>query len=94
MHKQKVNLKMVLLSISAIFSLVGALIFSYLYFDLYWRHRGLFNEQGRYFDQNTLVVYHEQNSILFLPEITLLLLSLVFGIFYKKLSLKSVQPKL
>jgi hypothetical protein len=48
-----------------------------LYFTLYWPYRRLFNEEGRYFDADRLVVYHEQAGLLIVPAIVVLLLAAV-----------------
>ncbi len=49
----------------------------FLYFTLYWPYRRLFNEEGRYFDADRLVVYHEQAGLLIVPAIVVLLLAAV-----------------
>lgn len=55
------------------------MLFWFFYVTLYWRHRGLFNEEGRYFDESSLVVYHEQNAALIVPALGFLLLACALG---------------
>ena len=50
----------------------------FLYFSLYWPYRGLFNEQGRYFDEHGLVVHHEQAGLLVVPALGFLASALLF----------------
>ncbi len=41
--------------------------FAWLYYELYWRWRALFNSEGRYFDEDDMVVHHQQNEVLIIP---------------------------
>lgn len=61
--------------------LSGALagLFGFLYFSLYWPYRGLFNEEGRYFDEQGLVVHHEQAGLLIVPALGFLASALLFA---------------
>jgi NADH:ubiquinone oxidoreductase subunit 5 (subunit L)/multisubunit Na+/H+ antiporter MnhA subunit len=54
----------------------------FFYFVLYWRHRDRFNEAGRYIDETTMVVYHEQSSLLVIPAVAVSALAVVFGYFW------------
>ena len=45
-------------AVSAISSAL-ALLCAYLFYDVYWQYRTLFDENGRYFDAQTAVVYHD-----------------------------------
>jgi hypothetical protein len=54
----------------------------FLYFVLYWPYREKFDEAGRYFDETTLVVYHEQSSMLLFPAVVFFILSLGFTAFW------------
>lgn len=57
-----------------------AAIFGFFYLFLYWPYRDLFNDEGRYFDQQGLVVYHEQASLLMIPALAFLVLALLFAV--------------
>ncbi len=46
---------------------LSAAFFAWLYYDLYWRWRGRFNAEGRYFDEDAVVVYRQQNEALVIP---------------------------
>lgn len=46
---------------------IGAAMFGWLYYDLFWRWRAHFNSEGRYFDEETMMVYHQQSSALAIP---------------------------
>ncbi len=65
---------------AAIVSGALACTFGLFYCFFYWLYRGLFNEEGRYFDAQSLVVYHEQNRLLLVPTLALLALALLFGV--------------
>jgi hypothetical protein len=59
--------------------------FGLFYYQGYWRWRGLFNSEGRYFDPPDSVVHHQQNEVLIVPlaiclGFTLLGLALAFGL--------------
>ncbi|WP_290886390.1 hypothetical protein [Arenimonas sp.] len=69
-----------LLLAAALASGASAAVFGYLYFSLYWPYRGLFNEQGRYFDAQRLVVHHDQASLLAVPLLAFLVISILFGV--------------
>ena len=51
--------------------------FGVLYYALYWRYRGLFNEDGRYLDTHDLVMHHAQNAVLIVPAGAFALLALL-----------------
>ena len=46
---------------------LGAALSGWLYYDLYWRWRPHFDADGRYFDERTMVVHHQQNEALLAP---------------------------
>jgi len=69
-----------LLLCAAILFSGATVFFGFFYFSLYWPYRTLFNEEGRYFDENTLIVYHEQNGLLIIPALACLALALLFGV--------------
>ena len=66
-----------ILLLAAFLSSATTIFFGFLYFTLYWPYRDLFNEEGRYFDEQNAVVYHEQNGLLIVPTLAFLLLSLL-----------------
>jgi hypothetical protein len=41
--------------------------FGLLYYEGYWRWRGRFNSEGRYFDAEDAVVHHVDAEVLILP---------------------------
>lgn len=47
--------------LAAAVGLIGAFFF-WIYIEFYWKYRDLF-ENGRYFDPDEGVVYHEQSAI-------------------------------
>jgi len=51
--------------VSAAIALLCGLMFSFLY----WPYRRLFDEEGRYFDANTAVVYHSESGVLIVPTV-------------------------
>ena len=53
--------------------------FGFLYYELYWKYRGLFNEQGRYFDEADMVVHHDDAAFLIVPTIAALLLAFLLA---------------
>ena len=69
-----------ILLLAAAVSGAAALFFGFFYCSLYWPYRGLFNEEGRYFDEQNLVVYHEQNGLFIVPTLVCLALALLFGV--------------
>lgn len=57
--------------------------FWFLYFSLYWPHRERFNEAGRYIDETTMVVYHQQSGLLVIPAVASSVLALVLAYFWR-----------
>lgn len=57
---------------------MASAFFGLLYYGLYWKYRGLFNELGRYYDERDAVVYHDQAAILIVPTVASLLLAFLF----------------
>lgn len=68
-----------LLLAATLISGASAALFGFLYFSLYWPYRGLFNEEGRYFNGDTLVVHHEQTGLFIVPALAFLVLAFVFA---------------
>jgi hypothetical protein len=56
---------------------MAAVLFGFFYYALYWRYRGLFNEEGRYLDPQELVVHHAQDAVLAVPAGLFALLAIV-----------------
>ncbi|HEU4460106.1 MAG TPA: hypothetical protein VFR90_13370 [Methylibium sp.] len=67
------------LKAAAAFSTVSSLTLWFLYFTLYWFRREKFAGAGRYFDEATLVVHHEQTGVLLLPAVVLSVIAVVLG---------------
>jgi hypothetical protein len=57
---------------------IASALFGFFYYTLYWRYRGLFNEDGRYLDTHDLVVHHAQAAMLALPAGGFALLAIVW----------------
>ena len=53
--------------IIAILSLLASLFFAYLFYEMYWQWRNLFDENGRYFDAAESVVYASEAKFYALP---------------------------
>ena len=53
--------------------------FGFLYYALYWKYRGLFNEQGRYFDEAAMVVHHDDAAFFIVPTVAALLLAVLLA---------------
>ena len=56
--------------------------FGFLYYALYWKYRGLFNEQGRYFDEAAMVVHHDDAAFFIVPTIVALLLAVLLALWW------------
>lgn len=69
-----------LLLAAALISGTLAAVFSYLFLSLYWPYRDLFNEEGRYFDGQNVVVTHEQSGFLVVPALAFLAFALLFAV--------------
>jgi hypothetical protein len=69
-----------LLYVASAVSAVGAIFFSAFYYLSYWRWRGLFNEEGRYFHEPDAVVYHQQSAMLLLPAVLAAVVAIVLWI--------------
>jgi len=72
------------LLVSAVLSAAASIVSWFLYFTLYWPFRGRFDADGRYFDEKTLAVYHQQSGILVVPAVACLLVALLAGISWWK----------
>jgi NADH:ubiquinone oxidoreductase subunit 5 (subunit L)/multisubunit Na+/H+ antiporter MnhA subunit len=64
---------------AALLSAAASLGCWFLYFTLYWPYRGRFNEEGRYLDEATQVVHHEQSGVLVFPAVAFMVLAVAFG---------------
>lgn len=64
---------------AAVLCLITSLGCWLFYFTLYWPYRALFNEDGRFIDEATMVVYHQQSGVLLLPALAFLLLAVIAG---------------
>ena len=68
--------------IAALFCGAVSLAMWFLYFALYWPYRDLFDEAGRYLDETTMVVYHEQSGLLVIPAVASSILALALTCFW------------
>ena len=68
---------------------VLALLCAFLFYDGYWQHSELFDNNGRYFDSETTVVYHDTSFYWAPIAIVLAGLSCFSYLYLKRLSLKS-----
>lgn len=74
-----------LIAIVASLLAVVSLCLWFLFYDLYWQHRGDFNAAGRYFDAMSGVMYHDQSWLLIVPVLGFLLASLLFAVLFARL---------
>ncbi|MDR2213732.1 MAG: hypothetical protein LBE21_08940 [Pseudomonadales bacterium] len=74
----KFRIVQLLLLCATLLSGAAAALFGFLYFSLYWPYRNLFNEEGRYYDEQALIVYHEQDGFLIAPTLVFLSIAIVF----------------
>jgi hypothetical protein len=72
-----------LLGASGVCAAASAL-FGFFYYTSYWRYRGLFNEDGRYFDPHDLVVHHAQGAMLAVPACGFALLAVALFVFGRR----------
>ena len=77
--KRKPRVSQLLLLAAAFLSAAASLFFGFFYFGFYWPFRSQFNEEGRYFDEANLVVYHEQTGLLIVPTLACLALAILFA---------------
>jgi hypothetical protein len=63
---------------------VASALFGFFYYTSYWRYRGLFNEDGRYFDPHDLVVHHAQGAMLAVPACGFALLAVALFVFGRR----------
>lgn len=71
-----------LLTIATILSGAASLFFGAL-FGLAWWDRHLFNAEGRYFNEASAVVHHDQSMTLLAPALAFLLMTLLFGLAWR-----------
>ncbi len=71
-----------LLGSATIVCTAAATLFGSLFYALYWQYRGLFNEQGRYFDGIT--VHDEQSFVLIVPTLVFVVAAVVFGLIWRR----------
>jgi len=74
--KLNTKTKNVLSIIGTIFS-IASLISLWLFYENYLKWAGLFNSDGRYFDENESVVYLSQDFILIVPTILFFAIALI-----------------
>jgi hypothetical protein len=85
LHDMPINRRPLLLLIAASLCAAGSLFLWSLYFTLYWPHRGRFNEQGRYLDEATSTVFHEQSGVLAIPALVLSLFAVFLALLWWRL---------
>lgn len=69
------RVKASLLLLAACICAAASALTWFLFFTLYWPHRTLFDEQGRYVDEAASVVYHQQSGVLAIPALIFLVLA-------------------
>jgi hypothetical protein len=69
-----------LLYVASAVSATGAALFGALFYVYYWRWRGLFNEEGRYFHEPDAVVFHEQSAVLLQPAVLAAVVAIVLWV--------------
>ncbi|MFT3814600.1 MAG: hypothetical protein QM740_14670 [Acidovorax sp.] len=72
---QKPSITQSLLLAAACLCTAASAFFGFLYYDLYWKYRDLFNEEGRYFDEQGLIVYHDDAAYFIVPTVVAFLLA-------------------
>lgn len=77
--RKKTSLPRWLLFAASLLSAVCAVLFALLYYNLYWRYRTLFNEQGRYFDAKEMVVHDDSAFVFIVPAVILGCLALLLA---------------
>jgi hypothetical protein len=79
-----------LLYVASAISAAGATVFGAFFWFYYWRWRGLFNEEGRYFHEPDAVVFHEQSAVLLLPAVSGAVVAIVLWIIARAKSRRGV----
>lgn len=79
----KIGLLSALLKIISLFMFGLCLLFGWLFYEFYLKWLSVF-ENGRYFDPETGVVYHDSNSILGVLSLSLLLISIALWLLATK----------
>jgi len=64
---------------SAALCLLAAVGCGYFYAVLYWPYRALFDPDGRYLDEATMVVYHQQTGVLLVFAVVFFALAMLAG---------------
>lgn len=77
-HRRRVP--QTLLLAACLVSGTSAAVFGFLFLSFYWPYRDLFNDQGRYLDARTMMVYHEQSALLIFPALAFLALALLAAV--------------
>ncbi len=72
----------ILLASATFVCTAAAIFFGLLFYFLYGQYRGLFNEQGRYFDGIT--VHDEQSFVLIVPTLVFVVAAVVFGLIWRR----------
>lgn len=80
---KKPRIQEALLLCATFLSGAAAYFFGFLFLKLYWPYRNLFNEEGRYFDEKSPVVYHQQSGFFIVPTFVFLFLVLIFGFIWR-----------
>ena len=75
--KRKTRTAHSLLLAATFLSAAASLVIGFFYFTLYWPFRGRFNEEGRYFDEADLVLYHAQTGLLIAPMLAFMALAIL-----------------
>lgn len=57
-----------------------SLFFARLYYDMHWKHRACFNDEGRCFDASSGVIYVEQGGAIYLGLAVLGLIGPILGV--------------
>lgn len=90
-QKNTLSFRQILLALAALFSALMSSLFGYLYFELYWRWRDLFYENGRYFDEQEAVVYQDDSAILIVPALFCALLTLLLTVAWRRARLRYLR---
>lgn len=69
--------------VAALLCAVASVASWFFYFALYWPYRDRFDKAGRYVDETSLVVYHEQSGLLAMLAVALSALTVALVLFWR-----------
>lgn len=73
-----------LLKVLSSVAVVASLFSGLMFYEFYFKWRSLFNEEGRYFDPQVGVVYHDDGFVWGVLSLALFLMSITLWLFARK----------